>query len=177
VAETWRTWSGVLAATAAALPFAVLLAVMLARARRRRGAPRHQAWRRSVAEVGLVVGTLPWLWMILTPGAAPGRPAGRMHLVPLRDLAAQLSGDPGTAFAQVAGNLLVFAALGAGAPIRWPALASLPRLCLLGAAVSVLVEAAQYTFTLGRVASIDDVLLNTLGAVLGGLITRRWWDI
>jgi len=167
VAETWRTWGGVVLAALAALPVAVLVTLALATTRRRAGVPH--AWARSAAEVGLVVGTLPWIWMILTPGAVAGR---AVNLVPLRDLANQLGGDPGTAFAQVGGNLLVFAAIGACAPIRWPALASLPRLFALGAAGSVLVEIAQYAFALGRVSSIDDVLLNALGATLGGLATR-----
>ena len=43
------------------------------------------------------------------------------------------------------------------------------------AAGSLLVETLQWALGLGRVSSVDDVLLNTLGAVLAALVTRPWW--
>jgi hypothetical protein len=151
------------AASLAALPLAAFAVVALASARG--GRRRPGAWRRSLAEVGMVVGTAPWVWMILTP-----RPAARqVSLVPLRDLLA----DPDPV--QIGGNLLVFLALGAFAPLRWPALAGPARLFALGAAGSAVVEILQYALDLGRVSSVDDVLLNAAGAALGGLLTRHWW--
>jgi glycopeptide antibiotics resistance protein len=41
--------------------------------------------------------------------------------------------------------------------------------------ISLTVEMAQYVLSLGRVSSIDDVLLNTVGGVMGCLLVRRWW--
>jgi glycopeptide antibiotics resistance protein len=104
--------------------------------------------------------------MILTPGRASG-----VSLVPLRDLAELTSGP---AFAQVTGNLLAFAALGALISIRSPRFTRLWRVALLAAALSVTVEVLQYALSLGRVSSIDDVLLNTAGAVPASLATRPW---
>lgn len=80
-----------------------------------------------------------------------------------------------TATFQVVGNLLVFAALGFFAPLRFPALASVPRILALAAGCSVLVETAQYVLRLDRVSSVDDVLLNAAGAGLAALASRRWW--
>jgi hypothetical protein len=171
VGQAWREWGLVVAVAAALLPLAAVAVWALTRWRRRRGAPRGPALRRSLAEVGAVVGTAPWLWMVLAP--RPG--ASRVALVPLRDLADVLAGAPGVALAQVGGNLLVFAALGFFAPIRLPALAGSVRLLALGAAGSLAVEAAQYVLDLGRVSAVDDVLLNAAGAALGGLASRRWW--
>lgn len=48
----------------------------------------------------------------------------------------------------IVGNLLVFAALGFFAPMRFAAAASLPRILTLGAGCSVLVETAQYVLTM-----------------------------
>lgn len=48
------------------------------------------------------------------------------------------------------------------------------RVAAIAAVGSVTVESLQYLLDLGRVASADDVLLNTCGAVLAALITRRW---
>ncbi|MBW4717209.1 VanZ family protein [Saccharothrix obliqua] len=163
------TFTGVALLTVAVLPLAVLVTRARARRRRAAGFPPASAWRTSSAEVGIVYGTVPWAWMILLPGAAAGTATGRTSLVPLSDLVTMSTG-------QVVGNLLVFAALGALVPLRFPAFASTPRIAALAAACSVLLEAAQYALRLDRVSSVDDVLLNTAGAVLAALLSRRWWS-
>jgi hypothetical protein len=161
-------WLPVVAVSVAALPLAV--PVYRARVRRiaRRGVPEPAARRWALAEVGMVAGTVPWLWMILTPAAH----ARGLHLVPLVDLVQVLAGDGPTAVVQVVGNLLVFAAFGCFAPRRWPIGAG--AVTLLAAAASVAVEALQYALALGRVTSVDDVLLNAAGAGLAALLSRRW---
>lgn len=167
----WQDWGGVVLVTLFLLPIAVVVVAVLARWRMRSGAGATVAWRHSVAEVGLVFGTVPWLWMILSPRPAPRE----VHLMPLRDLADQLAGAPGVAVAQIGGNLLVFAAFGALAPMRFRWLARLPAIIGVAAAASLTVEILQYALALGRVSSVDDVLLNAAGAGLAGLVTRRWW--
>jgi hypothetical protein len=166
--EVWGRWGGVVLAASGSLPVAALAAWALARWRLARGA--GSPWRASVAEVGMVVGTLPWVWMILTPDGAPRR----VDLVPLRSLAADLT-DPVTATVQIGGNLLVFAAFGALAPVRWRI--GLRTVVACAAAASVLVEALQYALDLGRVSDLDDVLVNAAGAGLAALCTRRWWRL
>jgi hypothetical protein len=153
----------------------VLAVWVLARRRRGAGAAPTRAWRRSAAEVGIVYGTVPWVWMILLPGAGVGVAPRRVSLVPLRDLSAVLTASPVTATVQIVGNMLVFAALGFCTPLRFAALASVPRVLALAAGCSVLVETAQYVLWLDRVSSVDDVLLNTAGAGLAALASRRWW--
>jgi hypothetical protein len=59
--------------------------------------------------------------------------------------------------------------------MRFAALASLPRILVLGAGCSVLVETAQYVLRLDRVSSVDDVLVNAVGAALAALASRPWW--
>ncbi|MFG2987923.1 VanZ family protein [Streptomyces sp. NPDC048257] len=160
------TFNGVVLMTLVTLPLAVLVAWALAR--RRRAAGVTSAWRMSLAEVGMVHGTAPFVWMTMMPGGAAGIVPARVSLVPLRDLVTM--GPLG-----IGGNLLVFAALGFFAPIRFAALASVPRILALGAGCSVLVETAQYVLQLDRVSSVDDVLVNAAGAALAGLASRRWW--
>ncbi|MEV6270883.1 VanZ family protein [Kribbella sp. NPDC051936] len=127
-----------------------------------------RVWWMAVADVGMVYGTVPWVWMTMLPGSGAGEVAGRLSLVPLRDL---LSMSP----LQIVGNLLVFAALGFFAPLRFARLASLPRVLGLAAGCSVLIELAQLVLRLDRVTSVDDVLLNALGAGLAALASRPWW--
>lgn len=168
----WHGWAGtftgVAFAAVAALPVAAAVVWLLARRRARGGSIPPAAWRRSLAEVGIVHGTVPCVWLTLLPGSRAGAVDGRVSLVPLRDLLTM----PGL---QIAGNLLVFAALGFFAPLRFTALASVPRILALAAGCSALVEVAQYVLRLDRVSSVDDVLLNAAGAGLAALASRRWW--
>ncbi len=163
----WHEWvdtfTGVAATTVVALPLAALTVGALALRRRLTGAA--SPWRTSLAEVGIVYGTVPWVWMTLLPG---GPAPAQVSLVPLRDL---LTMDTG----QIVGNLLVFAALGFFAPQRFAALASVRRILALAAGLSALIETAQYVLGLDRVSSVDDVLLNTAGAGLAALASRHWW--
>ncbi|GII55396.1 hypothetical protein Pth03_37850 [Planotetraspora thailandica] len=124
-----------------------------------------------MADVAVVAGTAPWIWMILTPGAGQG-----VQLIPLVDLADQITRmPPGAAVVQVAGNLLVFAALGAMLPVRSARFASLTAVAAVAATASLTVEILQYALRIGRVSSVDDVILNAAGAVFAAFATRRWW--
>ncbi|WP_217576201.1 VanZ family protein [Streptomyces sp. GbtcB7] len=160
------TFNGVVLMTLVALPLTAL--VVWALARRRRAAGVTSAWRTSLAEVGMVHGTVPFIWMTMMPGAGAGTVPARVSLVPLRDLVTMGTG-------QIVGNLLIFAALGFFAPMRFAALASVPRILALGAGCSVLVETAQYVLRLDRVSSVDDILVNAIGAALAAMASRRWW--
>jgi hypothetical protein len=151
----YDTENGVVLMTLVGLPSAAL--VVWALARRRRASGVTSAWRMSLAEMGMVYGTVPVVWMTMMPGPGAGIVPGRVSLVPLRDLVTM--GALG-----IGGNLLVFAAL-----------ASVPRILALGAGCSILVETAQYALRLDRVSSVDDVLVNAAGAVLAGLASRHWW--
>ncbi|MBY8875044.1 VanZ family protein [Micromonospora sp. PLK6-60] len=162
----YDTENGVVLMMLVGLPLAALVGSALALGRRAAGV--SSAWRMSLAEVGLVYGTVPMVWLTLMPGPGAGVVPGRVSLVPLRDLVTM--GPIG-----IGGNLLIFAALGFFAPMRSAALASVPRILALGAGCSVLVETAQYVFRLDRVSSLDDVLVNAAGAGLAALASRRWW--
>jgi glycopeptide antibiotics resistance protein len=95
-----------------------------------------------------------------------------VSLVPLHDITATLAGPPTAAVVQFGANLALFVPLGFFLPLRVPRLGGVRRMLFLGAAVSAVLEAAQYAFGLGRVASVDDVLLNAAGAALGATVHR-----
>ncbi|MEU7143612.1 VanZ family protein [Nocardia sp. NPDC046473] len=156
---TWESWGGVILASIAAIPVAGVAAWWLGRWRGRRAA---------LCEVGMVLGTAPWLWMILTP-----KGTGRsLNLVPLRDLAEQLTDD--RVIEQFGGNLLVFAALGFLLPLRLPWFARPYRILLTAAGASIVVETLQFALAIGRHSSVDDVLLNAVGAYLAALSVHLW---
>lgn len=169
--EPWHwfgTYTGVTYLTALCLPLALLIAGTLTRARVARGTAPAAARRTAWAEVGMVYGTVPWVWMTMLPGSRAGEVAGAVSLVPLRDLGTMDD-------VQVAGNLVILAALGCLAPVRYAAMASLPRVLALGVGASTLIEVLQYVLVLDRVSSVDDILLNASGAVLAALFSRPWW--
>ena len=165
--EWWHavgSYTGVVAITVAALPVAVLTAWALTGWRTARGSTPTSAWRASLAEVGIVYGTVPWVWLTMLPGSRAGEVTGAVSLVPLRDL-------PTMSTVQVVGNLLIFAALGFLAPLRFRALNSVSRVTALAAGLSAVIETAQYVLRLDRVSSVDDVLLNAAGAGLAALVS------
>jgi hypothetical protein len=149
-------------------PVALLSLWTLARRRRLAGSTPGVAWRLSLSEVGLVYLTLPAVWITLLPGARAGQVAGGVSLIPLRDLSTMDT-------FQIGGNLLLLAALGFFAPLRFARLASVPAALAVAATASAVIETAQYLLRLDRVSSVDDVLLNTAGAGIAALVSRRWW--
>jgi hypothetical protein len=159
----WQDHSTTLIVALLVLPLAGVVAYRWRR--------RTRSAREALAEVGLLGWTLPYLGMLFTPRPAPRS----VDLVPLHDLPSWFSGDPGTAAAQLVGNLLVLAGVGFGLPIRFGWAASLPRVLVIAAGSAVVIEALQWVLAIGRVSSLDDVLVNTVGAVLAAACSRRWW--
>lgn len=162
------TATGIAFGAVALFPLALLGVWALARLRILSGAPPGPAWRTSLAEVGLVYGTAPWVWMTMLPGNQAGLVTGAVSLEPFRDLETMSE-------IQVVGNLVLLSALGFFAPLRFRSLASLPRIVVLAACCSALIETAQYVLRLDRVSSVDDVLLNTTGAAVAAVLSWPWW--
>ena len=71
---------------------------------------------------------------------------------------------------EAAANVLLFMPFGAALYMRG---FSIGRTALYGFVLSAAVEAAQLLLISGRTTSLDDVLLNTLGAVLGQVLLSR----
>jgi len=169
-ATGWRHFGTPIAATVITLPFAAMLIMLLARRRQHAGVDPAWALRSAFAEVAMIVGTVPWVWMILTPD--PGHARGR-NLVPFRDLANQFHVGLTFAAIQIGGNLLVFASLGFFLPIRFRLG---PGFVLaLGIVCSTTVETLQWVLRLGRFSSVDDVIVNAAGALIGAFCAMPWW--
>jgi VanZ family protein len=159
----WRDHSTAIIVTLLVLP---LVGVAAYRWRR-----RSRSRRDALAEVLLLCWTLPFLGMLFTPQRTPRS----VDLVPLHDLPSRLSDTPGTALAQLGGNLLVLGGVGFFLPIRVRWAAGFARILGIALAGSVLIETLQWVLAIGRVSSIDDVLVNTVGAILAAACSQRWW--
>jgi glycopeptide antibiotics resistance protein len=125
---------------------------------------RPSGWVRPAALVYVaalaVLTLLPIAWF--------GRPDDyRPQLVPFEGILVELEESPLGALADLFGNVLLFAPLGFLLPLLIPAIRRWWQALAVGAGISLLIELYQLTWPLVRKASVDDLLMNTLGAVLG----------
>ena len=92
------------------------------------------------------------------------------NLVPVLRILDIAPGD--STIENLGGNIALFVPLGLAFGLAWPGTSkrwnAVQRAALVGLVVSLLVEAIQFTVPTGRVADVDDLLLNTLGSALGG---------
>ena len=126
--------------------------------------------RRAIA-AALLAGYLIFVFY-LTLFAFP-HTGGGLNLTPFATIADDLRHGGHGLVVNFLGNLGVFIPLGLLVPYLRPGWASAGRVALLGAGISLLIEWLQYASG-RRVADVDDVILDTLGAVLGYLIFMRW---
>jgi glycopeptide antibiotics resistance protein len=120
------------------------------------------ALRRSLLDALLILSILLILIVTLLPQHGLG--GRRVSLVPFHDIsqAVRDSTVKGNGLLTVLGNLLLFTHFGFVGAIRWASLARLPRMAILVALSSSMLELVQF-FMGGRSSSIDDVILNTAG--------------
>ncbi|WP_030674951.1 VanZ family protein [Streptomyces cellulosae] len=74
---------------------------------------------------------------------------------------------------QIGGNLLLGVPFGILVPVLAPRTRGILRILLLTAVVMLMVEFAQGALITGRAFDIDDVILNTAGALIGYLLLGR----
>ena len=108
----------------------------------------------------LVVTLVPIAWL--------GRPDDyRPKVVPFEDILVELEESPEGKLADLFGNVLLFAPLGFLLPLLVPAVRRWWAVLAVGAGISFLIELYQLTWPLVRKASVDDLLMNALGALVG----------
>ncbi|WGX77872.1 VanZ family protein (plasmid) [Paraclostridium bifermentans] len=73
------------------------------------------------------------------------------------------------AFSNTVGNIAIFLPLGYLLPILIKKINSMSKVFLISISVSMVFESLQYIFCLGSL-DIDDIILNTLGGVIGYII-------
>ncbi|WP_245775676.1 VanZ family protein [Saccharopolyspora flava] len=90
------------------------------------------------------------------------------------DVAEALTAAPGNTepWLQLAGNLVLLLPLSVLVPQRVPWFDSVAKIAVGGMLCSASIEAVQFVAISGRVCSADDVVCNTIGAVLGGMLVR-----
>jgi hypothetical protein len=127
------------------------------------GRVRWLVWLALAAAMGVIL----WLTLVLVFGDAGGTGLNLELFVEIRR--ALRSG--GSGHLNLVGNVLMFVPV--GALVAWLSRrARVLTAASVGLLFSLAIELTQ--LSLGRVGDIDDVILNTAGALLGGLLAVAW---
>jgi hypothetical protein len=124
------------------------------------------------AFVAMVAFAVSLAQLTLTP--VPGA-VGETHanLRPGWSLRLYLDFPARDALRQVGGNIVLGVPFGVLLPILFPGVRGFIKVSLITALVMLAVELAQGTIVTGRAFDIDDVILNTTGALLGFFLIGR----
>ncbi|MFI9648147.1 VanZ family protein [Streptomyces sp. NPDC052040] len=127
----------------------------------------------TLAFVAMVAFAAALARMTLEPSPA-SQALVHSNLHPGRSLRAYLD-QPATrdAVKQIGGNIVLGVPFGVLLPVLAPGTRGVLRVGLITAVVMLLVELAQGALITGRAFDIDDVILNTTGALIGYLLLGR----
>ncbi|MCX4545659.1 VanZ family protein [Streptomyces sp. NBC_01565] len=155
--------------------------------RRRPVPPVLRALAMVAAFAGTVLFSLVLARLTMEPSAA-SVDLVHSNVRPGHSIRAYLDGTSTTEVArQLGGNLLLGLPLGVLLPVLLPPARGLLRVAAVTVCLMTLVELIQGALVTGRVFDIDDVVLNTAGALLGYLLIgrrlgravhprrRHWW--
>ncbi|MGW6983809.1 VanZ family protein [Streptomyces sp. NPDC054932] len=160
-----------------------------ATARQRR--PVHPAVR-ALAMVTAFLGTVLFSAVLARLTLEPSADSAALvhsNVRPGHSISAYLDGTSAVeAVRQLGGNLLLGLPFGVLLPVLLPPARGLLRVAAVTVALMTLVELTQGALITGRVFDIDDVILNTAGALIGYLLIglrlgravhprrRHWWQ-
>ncbi|GAE35728.1 VanZ family protein [Halalkalibacter akibai] len=135
---------------------------------------RHQKWLKLFLLVSYLAALFYVTLLAWNYGASlgPAGPGGRNYnLIPFRSIyrIAVFSPTINDPLRILVGNVILFMPLGFLLPTVWKKARRFSFILLAGFLLSLLIEVSQFLFT-HRVANVDDVILNTLGAMIGYLI-------
>lgn len=181
--QIWRSIESVVGLLALAVVLLGVAAAVGGALRAGRGADVRTAYRIAGLDAVLGANLLGFAYVTLWPSGL-GSPPGRPSLIPFADTADTVGQWLGFWFPEygwsyippgiiaVLGNAMMLAPFAALLRFRWPALARFGATVGTTALVALVPEVCQLLLPFGRAASVDDVILPTLGgAAAYGLCT------
>lgn len=146
---------------------AVVLAIISAMIVRRIDGGHRGATLRFVCKIWLGLSVLALLTFTLMP-TSEGRST---DFLPFH--AVLVGNFSETVVLEVFSNVLLFAVPAFLLPLAVPTWSSAVRVGILALACSIGIELAQFSFSLGRVSDVTDILTNLAGAAIGWRLWRR----
>lgn len=147
------------------------LAVAVASALLRGSAGRRTNPVDPAVDGGLVFAALSVGFLVFKPQPSPPGSVGPDIGTDFATAMAAASGNL-MPWLQLMGNVVLLLPLAVLVPHRIGWFDHVAKIALGGLALTCVIELAQFFLIPGRVASTDDVVLNTVGAALGGLFAR-----
>ncbi len=173
LAETIRASS---IALVALVVVSVAAVAVLSGRRVRAGAAPRAATARSAIDVGLFAMIIAVLLVTFAPTGQ--YEARQLHLLPFADFVSTASSQGVLdAASQAIANVALFVPLGFLVPARWRRLDGWARVLGATACFSAAIEVLQFALGSGHTSSIDDVVWNTLGGLLGYSLLRGFRHI
>lgn len=125
----------------------------------REGTPFRRGFARAALDVSLATFFLGTIFLTLRPDSTPAPPG--FHLFSFTGV--QRRGS----VVDVVGNVVLFIPFGLLVPLRWPSMRSLLKVGGAACAFSSAIETLQLLLGNGRSATVQDVILNTVGSAAG----------
>lgn len=119
----------------------------------------------------LLIYVVALAWVTLRPRPSSSQPSAEW--IPLNNIIGVLREGRSVSYedaGQLLGNIALFVPFGWLVPMLWPRLRSFWTIVLLAAVTSLAIEVSQRLFIDGRQSSVDDVILNTVGALVGAVM-------
>ncbi|MDW0117853.1 VanZ family protein [Sporosarcina thermotolerans] len=101
-----------------------------------------------------------------------------VNLIPLRTILnyfqvnEHVSGWSSVSLVNLLGNMFVFSPIGFFIPLLWSRMDSFKSILFIGFGVTCFIEGTQYF--IGRSTDIDDIILNTIGVIIGYGVYLVW---
>ena len=127
---------------------------------------------------GLISQTIPIYTMLRYGSQEINGLYHSINLIPFKTIVEYVvRGDSigGVSLTNVLGNILLFVPMGVLLPVVFTKYNRWHKAILIGAAISTVIECMQYFFS--RSADIDDIILNTLGTMVGYLMYSAYMRI
>ena len=123
----------------------------------------------------LIYFKLPWQAVIMIITGENTNYSHSLNLIPFRTITSYLKlipSIPKIALKNLLGNVIIFLPFGFLLPIFWSKINSSQKIIIISIIFSFVLEISQLILHLGSF-DIDDIFLNTLGALLGYLVIKN----
>ncbi len=123
----------------------------------------------------LIYFKLPWQTVVMIITGEHSHYSHSLNLIPLKTITSYLKlipSIPQIALKNLLGNVIIFLPFGFLLPILWSKINSSQKIVIISIIFSFVLEISQLILHLGSF-DIDDIFLNTLGALLGYLVIKN----
>jgi glycopeptide antibiotics resistance protein len=169
--QLWRAFSGIVPLFCIAIPVVIIIGLILLNKRINKGLEKKKAIFLTISDIFLLLSIIGVILVTLLPGSLKS-----IQLIPLVSIWDVLmnSVDYTVPIRILGFNIILFIPFGLFFALRMSIAFNssnvILKTALVGMLFSLTVEILQLVLPIGRTSNIDDIILNTIGALTGGLV-------